>query len=52
MACAAIHVVNAQLAEVKSVAVSESVHGQGLGRLLIQSCLDEARAAICSDYSV
>lgn len=57
VACAAVHVVNGQLAEVKSVAVSEAVHGQGLGRLLIQSCLDEAKAlglqrVFCLTYQV
>lgn len=30
------------LAEVRSLAVSEDAGGQGIGRLLVQSCLDEA----------
>jgi len=32
------------LAEVKSLAVSESAQGKGSGMQLVQACLDEARA--------
>lgn len=31
------------LAEVRSLAVAEDYHGKGLGRELVQSCLDEAK---------
>ncbi len=42
--CAALHVIWSDLAEIKSVAVAESVQKQGIGNQLIQACLDEARA--------
>lgn len=41
--CVALHVTWADLAEIKSLAVSEDKHDQGLGSLLIQACLSEAR---------
>ena len=57
VACAAIHIVNHQLAELKSVAVAESVQGQGLGRVLVAGCLEEARQiglqrVFCLTYQV
>ena len=57
VACAAIHIVNGQLAELKSVAVAESVQGRGVGRLLVQACLSEAASiglerVFCLTYQV
>jgi amino-acid N-acetyltransferase len=42
--CAALRVYNETLAEVGSLAVAESAHGQGVGRKLVERVLDEARA--------
>jgi amino-acid N-acetyltransferase len=41
--CAALHVMWADLAEVKSVAVVEESQGQGAGASLVRACLEEAR---------
>lgn len=41
--CVALHIAWADLAEIKSLAVKEDRQDQGLGSLLIQACLDEAR---------
>ena len=41
--CCALHVTWGDLAEVRSLAVEESTHGRGYGKLLVESCLDEAR---------
>jgi len=41
--CAALHVNWVDLAEIRSVAVGEKGQKQGIGSLLIQACLDEAR---------
>ena len=43
VACAALHVTWDDLAEVRSLAVSDETQAQGLGSLLVQACLDEAR---------
>jgi amino-acid N-acetyltransferase len=42
--CCVLHVVWEDLAEVRSLAVAESVQGRGVGRQLVGACLDEARA--------
>ncbi|MCX7719026.1 MAG: N-acetyltransferase [Candidatus Sumerlaeaceae bacterium] len=42
-ACAAIQVTWDDLAELKCVAVAPEAHGRGLGRLVIEQCLAEAR---------
>jgi amino-acid N-acetyltransferase len=42
VACAALHIIWADLAEIKSVAVAEDKHKQGIGNKLIKACLDEA----------
>ena len=42
IACAALHVMWSDLAEIKSVAVAESSQRQGIGQQLIDSCLEEA----------
>src|SRR3954471_5196404 len=41
--CAALHVFWEDLAELKCLAVSETVHGQGVGRRLVEACWDAAR---------
>lgn len=41
--CVALHVAWSDLAEIKSLTVIEEKQVQGLGSLLIQACLDEAR---------
>ena len=43
IACAALHVVWEDLAEIKSVAVAEENQKQGIGDRLIEACLSEAR---------
>ena len=42
--CAALHVMWSDLAEVKSVAVSEENQRQGIGSMLVEACLSEARS--------
>jgi amino-acid N-acetyltransferase len=42
-ACAALHIAWSDLAEVKSLAVSDEHRHQGLGKKLVNACLDEAR---------
>jgi amino-acid N-acetyltransferase len=41
--CVALHINWADLAEVKSLAVSEAKQAKGLGSVLIKACLDEAK---------
>ena len=43
-ACAALHVCWSDVAEIRSVAVTEGSQKQGLGDLLIEACLQEAGA--------
>jgi amino-acid N-acetyltransferase len=43
VACAALHVTWHDLAEVRSLAVSDDAQTQGLGSLLVQACVEEAR---------
>jgi len=43
IACIALHISWSDLAEVKSLAVSEEEQEKGLGSLLIKACIDEAR---------
>ena len=42
VACVALHISWADLAEIKSLVVSEDRHDRGLGSFLIQSCMHEA----------
>jgi len=42
--CVALHVVWEDLAEVRSLAVREDLHGQGVGRDLVDACVTEAPA--------
>jgi amino-acid N-acetyltransferase len=41
--CCALHISWTDLAEIKSLSVDESARHRGLGRTLVQTCLDEAR---------
>ena len=55
VACAALHVHWADLAEVKSLAVAENSQEQGIGAQLVAACLDEAKrmgmpAVFCLTY--
>ena len=43
VACVALHVSWADLAEVRGLAVSEERQREGIGGALVQACLDEAR---------
>jgi len=44
IACAALHVTWADLAEIKSLAVNEQEQNKRIGTSLVQACLEEARA--------
>lgn len=41
--CAALEVYSRKLAEIRSLAVSPKVRGMGVGRMLVQACVDLAR---------
>ncbi len=43
VACGGLHILWADLAEIKSLAVREDLQGKGLGQRIVQACLDEAR---------
>jgi amino-acid N-acetyltransferase len=43
--CAALEIYSWKLAEVRSLAVSPAMQGQGVGKRLVETCLDRARAA-------
>ena len=43
IACASLHVMWSDLAEIKSVAVAEGSQGQGIGDQLVKTCLKEAK---------
>ena len=43
VACVALHVTWADLAEIKSLAVAKGSQGQGLGSALVATCVEEAR---------
>ena len=42
LACAALHIIWSDLAEIKSVAVAKEHQKQGLGTTLVEACLQEA----------
>jgi amino-acid N-acetyltransferase len=42
IACVALHILWADLAEIRSLAVSEDKQDQGLGLVLVRACLNEA----------
>jgi amino-acid N-acetyltransferase len=44
LGCGGLHITWVDLAEIRSLAVLQSAQRQGLGRQLVNSCLDEARA--------
>ncbi len=55
--CAALHIDTDKIAELKALAVAESAHGRGVGRLLVEGCCDEARKigldrVFCLTYQV
>ena len=41
--CAALEIYSPKLAEVRSLAVSEEVQGRGVGRLLVNACVERAQ---------
>lgn len=41
--CCALHILTPDLAEIRSLAVPREQEGRGVGRRLVQGCLDEAR---------
>lgn len=41
--CAALHIVWDDIAEIKALAVDESIKGQGWGKKLAETCLNEAK---------
>lgn len=41
--CAALEIYSRKLAEIRSLAVSPTVQGMGIGKALVQACLDLAR---------
>lgn len=41
--CCCLHIVWDNLAEIRSLAVAESHQRRGIGRLLVQSCIEEAK---------
>jgi len=41
--CAALHISWDDLAEIKSVAVAKHIQGKGMGKALIEACVDEAK---------
>lgn len=43
VACCALHICWSDLAEIKALAVKEERQGEGLGSLLVEACLKEAR---------
>jgi amino-acid N-acetyltransferase len=40
--CAAVHIINGEMAELKSVAVAAAGRGHGLGRILVERCAEAA----------
>lgn len=42
--CAALEIYSRKLAEIRSLAVSPDVQGMGVGKMLVQACVDLARA--------
>lgn len=40
--CAALEIYSRKLAEIRSLAVAESVQGRGVGRMLVKACIERA----------
>ena len=40
--CGSLHIMGADLAEVRSLAVSETVQGNGVGAAIVAACIDDA----------
>lgn len=43
LGCGALNITWSNLAEVRSLAVSDAARGRGIGRAIVQACIDEAR---------
>jgi len=43
LGCAALNICWEDMAEIRSLAVAETAQGQGLGRILVEQCLEESR---------
>lgn len=41
--CGSLHIMGPDLAEIRSLAVDESVQGQGVGAAIVRACLEDAR---------
>jgi amino-acid N-acetyltransferase len=55
--CAAVHIDTASIGELKALAVAPAVQGRGIGRALVESCLDTAaqlglQRLFCLTYQV
>ena len=50
--CGALHILWEDLAEVRTVAVSEKVRGKGVGHQILESIIDRAKILVWSEYFV
>ncbi len=41
--CCGLHIIWENLAEIRSLAVTDTLQGRGIGRLLVAACIEEAR---------
>ncbi len=42
--CGSLHIMGADLAEIRSLAVREDQHGKGVGAAVVEACVEEGRA--------